>query len=614
MAEDLPIEVARPKTVNVSAEVISVTRESMIVEVGGRFVIFFMRIGKKVSFSVWGVGEDNKIINYGLGNVDSPWDVDKLDLEDELKEVIKFYFVNWEYILQQRAAEIILKGKIKVVPKNVTDREVLAETIANKVLENHTVRTFFVKYKGKEVELGVFCYDTERGTYVDCEARIKSEVEALVEFPELKQKTTKWVITEALEKVKRRTWTEFEPEKHKLIFYNKVFDWDTFIATGDLHSSLSDPSPEQVITHWIPHRINLGLLGKAREGLERYIPPKDVDDLVELMKVLAPKSYRAFVDWVKEPDEGEDQAKPKVALLLELIGYALYPHEYPFHKAVLLVGEGANGKSTYLNLVRKILGDHNVASVNLRDMDPRTNRFAAAELYGKLANISAEPIESRGSFDPTLFKQLTGEDLVTVERKFKDPFQTVNYAKMFFSTNRLPEVTENTYAFWRRWIVVEFPNQFPPDDTFFEKTFTEDEIEGVIVCSLYTFRLVKLRKGFTEQGAKDPKEEWMKRSNPVYRVVKAMIDEGIIELDKNGWIEKKDLYTMYANYVRKLSEEDEEIESVSHATFTKKIEELFGVKSAQKKINNKKYNVYVGVRIKDVEKARELAGMLDTPT
>ncbi|MEM4561904.1 MAG: hypothetical protein QW123_03410 [Desulfurococcaceae archaeon] len=69
---------------------------------------------------------------------------------------------------------------------------------------------------------------------------------------------------------------------------------------------------------------------------------------------------------------------------------------------------------------------------------------------------------------------------------------------------------------------------------FFEKTFTPDEIEVIILLALHAFRLVLERGGFTEAGVEDVREEWLSRSNPVYRVVKLMIDDGLIELAPDG--------------------------------------------------------------------------------
>ncbi len=54
---------------------------------------------------------------------------------------------------------------------------------------------------------------------------------------------------------------------------------------------------------------------------------------------------------------------------------------------------------------------------------------------------------------------LTGEDEICADRKFRDPICSKNYTKLIFSADELPEVINQTYAFWRRWIVVEFSNR-----------------------------------------------------------------------------------------------------------------------------------------------------------
>ncbi|MEM4976937.1 MAG: phage/plasmid primase, P4 family [Desulfurococcaceae archaeon] len=567
--------------------------------------------GKKYRVSV--VCAENDELKHLVSGVEvTPPEIDYLNLDSDMINRIKFYVFAWDYILERREAEIYLKARIKVVPKTITDRELLAETIAKEILKNKIVKTFIISSGSKDVELGVYCYDG--GHYRECEEELRSLAEKLAAgYPIQEIKVTRWVVDEALEKIKRRTQTAWEPAKHKLLFKDKTFDWDKFKECGDLRSSLVEPSPETYVEHRIPWRVNVELWENHRVNLEKYIPPKTAEDIITIFKTVSPKSYSAFMSWVKKEEESEDDAKPKVVLLLEVIGYTLYPHDYPYNKAVLLVGEGSNGKSTYLKLIKTILGERNVSSVNLKDLDTRYNKFAAAELYGKLANISTEPVKGL-KIDMTQFKQLTGEDLVRFERKFKDGFAGHNYAKMIFSANELPEVTEDTYAFWRRWIVIEFPNTFEPDPEFFKRTFTPEEVEGIILCSLHAFRLVLQRNEFTTIGAKDPKEEWMSRSNPVYKVVKKMLEDGLVELNKNGWVVKEDLYELYKAYVNKLNEEeDDDLTPVSKKKFTEELEKLFPIKRAETRVRGKHLRTYLGITIKDREKAEQLVPNLETP-
>ncbi|MEM4592626.1 MAG: phage/plasmid primase, P4 family [Thermosphaera sp.] len=538
-------------------------------------------------------------------------DLSSLNIEPGLVERLNFYIVSWDSILDRREAELYLRARLKVSPKSISDREIMAEMIAKEMLKMRTIRTFMIREGSREIELGVYCYDN--GYYRVCEEELRALAESLTrEYPAQEFKMTTWVVEEALNKIRRRTQTPWSPAKHVLLFKDKLFSWEKFVEHGVIESSLMDPSPDLNVEHKIPWQLNMEVWSRHRQNLEKYVPPRCVDDIINIFKISAPKSYQAFLSWVKREEESEDDARGRVALLLEIIGYTLFPHSYPFHKAILLVGDGSNGKSTYLALIRTILGDWNIASVPLSDLDPRINRFAIADLYGKLANLSSEPVKGL-RIDLTRFKQLTGEDPVRFERKFKDGFTSYNYAKMIFSANELPEVNEDTYAVWRRWIVLEFPNRFKPDPEFFNKTFM-DEIDAIIVLSLHAFRLTLLRKGFTELGTKDPKEAWMSRSNPVYRVLKKMFEMGLVEIDKDGWIIKEDLYNLYKAVLSMINaEEDEDLLAVSKKKFTEEIEKLYPVRRGETHYSGKHVKTYVGIRIKNWDLANQLVPDLETP-
>ena len=74
------------------------------------------------------------------------------------------------------------------------------------------------------------------------------------------------------------------------------------------------------------------------------------------------------------------------ALLEEMVGYCLYRRN-ELGKAFILIGDKSNGKSTFLHVVKNMLGDKNIASLDLKELG---DRFKTAELFGKLANIDAK--------------------------------------------------------------------------------------------------------------------------------------------------------------------------------------------------------------------------------
>ncbi len=74
-------------------------------------------------------------------------------------------------------------------------------------------------------------------------------------------------------------------------------------------------------------------------------------------------------------------------LAYEIIGWLMIP-DMSLQKSILLIGDGANGKSVYLWAVSAFLGRENIASLSLQRLEG--DKFAAARLVGKLANICAD--------------------------------------------------------------------------------------------------------------------------------------------------------------------------------------------------------------------------------
>src|SRR5208337_5133071 len=99
------------------------------------------------------------------------------------------------------------------------------------------------------------------------------------------------------------------------------------------------------------------------------------------------------------------------------------------------IGDGSNGKSTLINLIKALIGLKNVSSRGLQELE--MNRFAKADLYGKLANLYAD-LPDTALRSVGIFKMLTGGDPITAERKFQNPFKFISGAKLIFSCNKVP--------------------------------------------------------------------------------------------------------------------------------------------------------------------------------
>jgi P4 family phage/plasmid primase-like protien len=143
----------------------------------------------------------------------------------------------------------------------------------------------------------------------------------------------------------------------------------------------------------------------------------------------------------------------------EIAGYTLLSRN-PLRKAFLLSGPTGSGKSVWLTHLTGLIGKRQVSSESLSQLG--SVRFSSAQLVGKLANICAD-IGTQAAEDSSIFKRITGGDYVSAERKMRDGFDFLPSTTLLFSANESPGSKDVSDAYFRRWVVIEFPNQFEED-------------------------------------------------------------------------------------------------------------------------------------------------------
>lgn len=183
--------------------------------------------------------------------------------------------------------------------------------------------------------------------------------------------------------------------------------------------------------------------------------------------------------------------------LEEMVGYTMYRRN-EMRKAFILTGDKKNGKSTFLAVIQKMLGDDNVAALDMKEL---SERFKTAELYRKLANIG-DDIADDFIGDTAQFKKLVSGDRVSAERKGEHPFSFNNYSKLIFSANNLPRVKDKTGAVLDRLIIIPFNATFDKSDPdyrpFIKSELQEDDsIEYLIKLGIDALKRVLERKEFT---------------------------------------------------------------------------------------------------------------------
>ena len=271
------------------------------------------------------------------------------------------------------------------------------------------------------------------------------------------------------------------------------------------------------------------------------------------------------------------------ALLEEMVGYCLYRRN-ELGKAFILIGDKNNGKSTFLHVVKNMLGNQNIASLDLKELG---DRFKTAELFGKLANIG-DDIGDEFIANASVFKKLVTGDRVNVERKGQDPFEFNNYAKFLFSANNIPRMKDKTGAVQRRLVIVPFDAKFSPNDPDF-RPFIKDELceqeamEYLALLGLQGLKRVLGNAQFTTssrvQGQLDEYEE---NNNPIIGFINEVGLDGIENEATDSVYRRYKEYCIANNF-----------QALSKIEFSRQITKRCGFTTVPKWIRNRKTRVFV---------------------
>lgn len=124
---------------------------------------------------------------------------------------------------------------------------------------------------------------------------------------------------------------------------------------------------------------------------------------------------------------------------------------------IIAYGEGRNGKSTFWNVIARVLGTYsgNISADMLTVGCRRNVKPELAEAKGKRMLIAAE-LEEGMRLNTANVKQLCSTDEIYAEKKYKDPFSYTPTHTLVLYTNHLPKVGAIDKGTWRRLIVIPF--------------------------------------------------------------------------------------------------------------------------------------------------------------
>lgn len=405
--------------------------------------------------------------------------------------------------------------------------------IAQQILQKEQIITF-------EDTTEIYTYNQQTGLYEPAE----TELNQIIQYVGgIKVKTH--LVNEVKESIKRQTYIKREKvaeDINEIPLDNGIYNFQT--------EQFYEYGPEKIFL--TKHPINWNDENILEEN------PIDI-----------------FLEQITE--NHEDQL-----LLKEIAGYCFY-RKMPFQNFFILVGKGSNGKSVYLNLLNRIVGKDNTSSRSLQELGE--GGFNLVSLYNKQANITNE-LPKRALTDAGIIKQLTGGDIIEANQKFKNSIKFVNFAKLISACNEVPETPDLSDGFFRRAIIINFPNNFEgkEDRNLLDKLCEPKYLLDFFKKSISAFKLaIEENQLIRKETAEQKREKYLVYSNSAISFCHHKL-----EYDPESYIETEDIFTKYLKFCN-----DKKVPSKEEANFFKSLYQFFGHKVYKKRKRETEFDVSV---------------------
>ena len=202
-----------------------------------------------------------------------------------------------------------------------------------------------------------------------------------------------------------------------------------------------------------------------------------------------------------------------IEVIRQFIGLALVGMTHRFRLALMLVGEGRNGKSTLQNVVKALFQD---AAVSVQPAD-----FVQGPIRDSLANSRINIVAELSASDwkrTDYIKAVVTGDGMNANPKYLKPYNFKARSAQIYGCNTLPKVADNSDGFWSRWRVLPFNQTF--DGARADATL-EDRIVSGEVGTIASWALESLADIFPQgRSVCDPrpsqaaKSLWRQESDP----------------------------------------------------------------------------------------------------
>ncbi|ODS29744.1 MAG: ATPase, partial [Candidatus Scalindua rubra] len=269
-----------------------------------------------------------------------------------------------------------------------------------------------------------------------------------------------------------------------------------------------------------------------------------------------------FERFLKEVLVKEDGLEPDyeiIRIIQQYIGYCLYT-KTPFHECMMLYGVGRNGKSVLVFVIIELFKGL-ISQVHFEDIGE--DRFATADLAGKLVNVSGEFGVNARISDGRIKGIIAGDEL-RAQRKHQPAFDFRPFAKHIITTNNLPRSRDKSLGFFSRFMIIPFHRIFLKQkeidnledeglkeiclvrNTFLEQEL-KAELDGIFLWAVYGLKDLLQNKGFCYS-------EQVEKLKNTFKVrcssVESFMDERVDNSDCMANIELPKLYREYILYCK----------------------------------------------------------------
>ena len=247
-----------------------------------------------------------------------------------------------------------------------------------------------------------------------------------------------------------------------------------------------------------------------------------------------------------------------------------------------LHGSGSNGKSTFLSIVREMMGDYTVniqpETIMVKNSPGGANSDIARLKSARLVT-TVEPNEG-ARLNEGLLKQLSGEDPVTARRLYGDEFEFIPQFKLWMATNHRPLIRGTDDGIWRRIKMIPFTVQIPDEKK-------DKHLAGKLrreLPGIFNWAIEGCRK-YQEGGLKEPRS--VRGSTMEYRKDMDAIQQFIDECcEQSGECPAVSLYSAYSDWAKR----NHQYEMNNN---------VFGRKMSERYVKQKTRNgaVYIGIKL-----------------